>query len=57
MANLYHIMGLIFVDARTHAHYAPYDQVYLAGLILQLGDHPQKSWKLDPSKFPAIRYL
>ena len=43
MANVYHIMGLIFVDARIHAHYAPYDQVYLAGLILQLGDHPQKS--------------
>ena len=44
--------GLIFVDARTHAHYVhvPYNWAYFAGLILWLGSNPRKQRKLDPSK-------
>ena len=45
------------MDMCTHAHYVPYTQSYSAGLILQLGDHPQKPQKLDLSKISHYMVL
>ena len=33
MVDLNHFVGLIFVDARTHAHYVLYNRAYFTGLI------------------------
>ena len=40
----------------THAHYLLYNQGYFEGSFSQLGDHLRKPQKLDPLKFPTVRY-
>ena len=48
MVNLYHFVGLIFVDTHTHTHYVVlYDQAYFTRLIFMVR---QSSTKLDPLK-------
>ena len=55
MVDLYNFAGLIFTDARTHAHYVLYNQayIYFAGLIFVLRRSSAKTVKIGPLKnFP-----
>ena len=48
MVDLNHFAGLIFVDARTHAHYVLYNQAYFTGLIFAVRRSPAKTVKIGP---------
>ena len=50
MVDLYHFMGLIFIDMCTHTHYVLYNRVYFTGLICTVGSH---LWKLDPLRISS----
>ena len=48
MVDLYHFTGLIFADARTHAHYVLYNQTYFMGLIFAVRHSSTKTVKIGP---------
>ena len=52
MVDLYHFMGLIFVDARAHAHY---DIVLYTQAGLVIIHNTCENW--IPQKFPTIQYM
>jgi hypothetical protein len=51
MVDLYNFAGIIFADARTHAHYVLYNQVYFAGLIFVLRLSSMKIAKIEHLKY------
>ena len=52
-ANLQSFRGLIFMDARTHAHYTLYNRAYFAGLIFADSSLSVKTAKIKPyENFP-----
>ena len=58
MVDIYHYMGLIFVDLRTHAHCVLYNQAYFAGLIFMVRQLSVKTAKIGPLKnFPLYGSL
>ena len=48
MVELYHFVGLIFVDACTHAHYVLYNWAHFAGLIFAVRWSSTKTVKIGP---------
>ena len=50
MVDLYHFVGLILVDKRTHVHYVLYNPTYFAGLIFAVRQSSVKTTKIGPPK-------
>ena len=50
MVDLYHFMGLIFMDEHSHAHYVLYNRAYFTGLIFAVRQSSAKVAKIGPLK-------
>ena len=50
IVDLDYLAGLIFTDARTHAHYLLYDQDHFADLIFTVIQQSAKTTKIGPLK-------
>ena len=58
MASLQSFRGLIFADARHHAHYTLYNRTYFAGLIFADSRLSVKTTKIGPlENFPLYGIL
>ena len=57
MIDLDQFVGLIFMEAHTHAHYVLHNQAYYAGLIFVVRrSSTKKCENWTPQKFPTIHY-
>ena len=55
MINLYHFVGLIFVDMHSPSHCVLYNRAYFTGLIFAVRQLSAKTVKIwTPQKFPTV---